>query len=446
MNCKEFGYAHLRAQESDLVDISKFAITEEQWDSEWDQSLTNDLPDRRWKRPVNRTDLINRFSSLYDILFSFDAESSRADTIMNDLFDILSQLSTYVIYDRIYSLKVYTRGDEEEIAQNGHVAAFETLLADLRRGVPRKDAVFYYLSIYKNKTRDYLNFYGLLKKKEDKANPQDPEAKKRSHAKADNRAKKPTVTSIRTASRIEDLAADSDGDIQMDRAPWIAVNPFEDDSDYQAENSRKILKIYLEQLLNNTNIPPAPLAVMYARVLYQMEKLLDADSVHVMVSQYMQKQNWSEDPDSPQYDQHIVHATQSVQENTTATAPDWAISRMKKMTVFELEKDSELTLHRLFDKTLFWGSAFREKSATVSDKFAPLLWGSIVYTDSYGKPQIENWAADVHNATVEKTARQIFEQKALLSYVMDELDENGRLKGAVRRKQQKAMKVGGVSR
>lgn len=451
MNCKEFSFFQLEKRGYDCAAFTKAVTAEGEFDSGWDkemQAISQDqsdtpdssaamIPNRKQQRPSKRALLIAQFSDNYAMLFSANTESSQADIIINDLIDILGQLTTYVIYNRICSLPVYKTGDEEEIAQEGHIAAFEKLLEDLNGGIPRKDAIFYYLTIYKNKTKDYLSFYGLLKKGEKEGKNSGVQKKA---------PKKPKVSDIRAAQSIESMTANQEGEIQVDRSPWFAVNPFEDETEYCASQSRQILKIYIEELLNNTNIPPAPLAVMYARVLYQMERLLDADSVETMTSQYMQAKNWSENPADQQYDEHIIKATEAVQHYSSSTAPDWAISRMGKMTVFELEKDSEASLHKLFEKNLFWGDAFREKSASVSDKFAPLLWGAIVYTDSYKKPQVENWATDIHNATVVKAAKKICTEDSLLSYVLEELDEKGKLRNEVHKKQQKATIRGGVCR
>ncbi len=445
---EQFAFSHVHSPEFAYDSYSKAQTTEEDFDQQMDESLFSsstithqsevaenaekDIPSRRWKRPKSRAALEKQFNEKYAALFSPASEYAQTDTAFNDLIDILGQLTTYVIYDRIWSLPVYRNGDEEEITQEGHIAAFEKLIEDVSCGKTRSDALYYYLTIYKNKTKDYLSFYGLLKRKKDSESTTDTK-----------KSKVPKVSDIRSAPSIESLTTNQDGEYQSDRMADFAVNPFDDESDYHVGNSREILKIYIQELLENTNIPPAPLAVMYARVLYQMERLLDADSVDEMVSQYMKKMNWSEDPEDSQYDEHIVRATEKVQRYANSTAPDWAIARMRKLTVCELGKDSEASLHSLFDSTLAWGKPFWEKCSTISEKFAPSLWGTIVYTDCYKKPQIENWATDLHNSTVVKAARKICLQQDLLEYILDELDDEGRLKGEVRKKQQKMSKQGG---
>ena len=518
---EQFAFSHMHSPEFAYDNYSKAQTTEEDFDQQMDEFLfssstithqsevsentENDLPSRRWKRPKSRAALEKQFNEKYFALFLPVFEYVQTDTVFNDLIDILGQLTTYVIYDRIWSLPVYRNGDEEEITQEGHIAAFEKLIEDVSCGKARSDALYYYLTIYKNKAKDYLSFYGLLKRKKDSESTT-----------GTKKSKVPKVSDIRSAPSIESLTTNQDGEYQSDRmsdfsvnpfddesnyhvgnsreilkiyiqellentnippAPLavmyarvlyqmerlldadsvdamvsqyqsdrmsdFSVNPFDDESNYHVGNSREILKIYIQELLENTNIPPAPLAVMYARVLYQMERLLDADSVDAMVSQYMVKMNWSEDPEDSQYDEHIVRATEKVQRYANSTAPDWAIARMGKLTVRELGKDSEASLHSLFDSTLSWGKPFWEKCSTISDKFAPSLWGTIVYTDCYKKPQIENWATDLHNSTVVKAARKICLQQDLLEYILDELDDEGRLKGEVRKKQQKMSKQGG---
>ena len=445
---EQFAFSHLHSPEFDHDKYSKAQTSEEDFDQEMDKSLfpsfsevnQNEIveenqqvmPSRSWKRPKSRAALEKQFSEKYILLFSPSAKYAQTDTAINDIIDILGQLTTYVIYDRISSLPVYRIGDEEEITQEGHIAAFEKIMEDVSIGKVRSDALYYYLTIYKNKTKDYLSFYGLLKRKKDSDG-----------STGTKKSKATKVSDIHSAPSIESLTTKHDGELQSDRMLDFSVNPFDDESDYHIEHSREILKIYIQELLDNTNIPPAPLAVMYARILYQMERLLDADSVDKMISQYMKKINWSEDPEDPQYDDHIVRATERVQRYATSTAPDWAITRMGKMTVRELGKDSEASLHNLFDSTLAWGKTFWEKCSSISEKFAPLLWGALVYTDHYKKPQIENWATDLHNSTVVKSARKICLQQGLLEYILDELDDKGRLKGEVRKKQQKKCKQGG---
>ena len=450
MDQKErFAFGHLDSTKFDYDSYSKAKKTEENFDHEMDEALfsssTNieqnetiesdekDAPTRSWKRPQSRTALERQFRDKYNALFFSKNKVTQAEMAINELIDILGQLTTYVIYERIWSFPVYKIGDEEEITQEGHIAAFEKLLEDIDRGSPRNDALYYYLTIYKYKTKDYLNFYGLLKRKKD-ANSNTGTRKSNT----------PKVSAIHSAPSIESLTTTHEGELLSDRMLDFSVNPFDDESDYHIEHCRKILKIYIEELLGNTNIPPAPLAVMYARVLYQLEKLLDANVVDKMVSQYMKKMNWSEDPKDSQYDEHLVKATEKIQQYSNSTASDWAIVRMGKQTVFELETDSETALHKLFDKTLVWGAAFREKVVSVSEKYPPLLWGAIVYTECYRKPQIENWATDIHNSTVVKTARRICVQQGLLNYVLEELDDRGRLKKEVRKKYQKGNNQGGA--
>lgn len=449
MNHEEFAFGHLEKRGFDRVGHNNAIQSEEDIEHDWvnppsdipnETQQNQDMPEtdervsvRRWKRPTNRGELENQFTVRYNALFSSNFEALESSAI-NDVIDILGQLATYVIYDRIWSLPVYREGDEEEITQDGHIAAFEKILQDIERGKPRENALFYYLTIYKNKIKDYLSFYGLLKREK---NESDSESRKTKGIK---------IADIHAAPSIESLTTNSDGELQSERMADFSVNPFDDNSSYHVENCRQILRIYIEELLNNTNIPPAPLAVMYARILYQMERLLDADAVDEMVSHYMKKMKWSEDPADPHYDEHLVKATEKIQRYSNATAPDWAITRMGKQTVSELGVDSETVLHQLFDRSLTWGEVFRKQVESVSEKYAPLLWGAIVYTDCYKKSQIENWATDIHNSTVVKAARRICAQEDLLSYVLEELDEDGRLKGEVRKKQKKQPKQGGVCR
>jgi len=456
MNSQDFVFNEFKKRGIDYSAYTNSCTSEDDFDTGWESTEEQDIseleriaqekaakvadrpsvPFRRWNWPKNRKALMEKFTQTYDDYLSpeHDLENEQAEELLGELLDLLGQLSTYVIYIRISSQPVYRIGDEEVITQDGHYDAMITLRSDKETGLHRREAIKYYLAIYKFKTMDYLDMYGLLKRKKQVKDDQQPVKEKKEYKSA-----------INSTASIEDLTTNQDDETATDRMLELSENPFEDDTSYLAEASRNILKIYLEELLDNTNIPPAPLAVMYARVLYQMERLLDPDTVDRMVSEYMAKKGWASDPGSKDYDMQLAtKATKAVQRYTTATAPDWAIARMGTMTVSELGSDSESALHRLFDDSLLWGGSFTEQLSVVADKFKPKTWGAIVYTSCYQKGQIENWAADIHNSTVIKSARRICTDPTLLEYVLEELSDEGRLKREVQKRQDKIGMAGAV--
>ena len=425
----DFDQGWLETEEQDISELERIAQAKAEKDAQ-----NMGVPFRRWTWPKNRKDLIQQFSHKYSTYISSESvcSDSKAEELLGELLDLLGQLSTYIIYMRISAQPVYRVGDEEVITQDAHADVMVTLRNDRDLQTHREDPISYYLQIYKFKTMDYLDTYGLLKRKKQK--DEDANAPKR---------KGGYKSAINSAASIEDLTTNQDDETALDRMLELSENPFEDDSSYFADASRNILKMYLEELMENSNIPPAPLAVMYARVLYQMERLLDPETVDTMVAEYLAKKGWNNNPSSDNYDIHLAaKATKEVQKYTTATAPDWAIARMGTMTVSELGEDSELVLHRLFDDGLLWGDSFTEQLSVVPDKFKPKTWGAIVYTECYQKGQIENWAADIHNSTVIKAARRICTDPTLLEYVLDELSDKGRLKREVQKRQDKVGKAG----
>lgn len=427
----DFDQGWVETEEQDISELERIAQAKAEKDAK-----KMGVPFRRWVWPKNRNELIQKFSQKYSAYISPEpvCSNERAEELLGELLDLLGQLSTYIIYMRISTQPVYRIGDEEVITQDAHADVMITLRNDRDLQTYREDSISYYLQIYKFKTMKYLDTYGLLKRKNQK--DADPTAPKR---------KGGYKGAINSAASIEDLTTNQDDEMALDRMLELSENPFEDDTGYFSDASRSILKMYLEELMENGNIPPAPLAVMYARVLYQMERLLDPETVDAMVSEYMGKKGWNNNPSSDNYDiQLAAKATKAVQKYTTATAPDWAIARMGNMTVSELGEDSELVLHRLFDDSLLWGDSFTEQLSVVSDKFKPKTWGAIVYTECYQKGQIENWTADIHNSTVIKSARRICTDPTLLEYVLDELSDKGRLKREVQKRQDKVGKAGAV--
>lgn len=427
----EFDQSWIETEDQDISELERVAQEKAAKDAE-----KMAVPFRRWIWPKNRNELIQKFNQIYnDYLFSTpNYTDAKAEELLGEMLDLLGQLSTYVIYMRISTQPVYRMGDEEVITQDAHTDVMIALRSDRDSGLRREDAISYYLQIYKFKTMDYLDTYGLLKRKKLSGN----EAK-------DTKGKGGYKSAINSAASIEDLTTNQDDETTTDRMLELSENPFEDYSSDFSDAARNILKLYLEELMENSNIPPAPLAVMYARVLYQMERLLDPDTIDTMTSQYMARKGWESDPTAKGYKANLAEkATKEVQKYTTATAPDWAISRMGTQTISELGSDSESVLHRLFDDTLMWGDPFNEQLTAVADKFQPQTWGALIYTACYPKSQIENWAADIHNSTVIKSARRICAAPTLLEYILDELSDKGRLKREVQKREEKIRKAGVV--
>lgn len=394
-------------------------------------AVSGRMSTRRWKRPARRKTVEEKFLEKYR---QYVSGAAGAEWLLNDLIDLLGQLCTYVIHDRIGGLSVYQSGDEEDITQEGHGAAFEKLMEDRISGCERSGALYYYTGIYRKKTMDYLRFYGLL-------NGKKPEEEKSSR-----HSRTVKKSDINAAWRMEDMMTGPDGEEMPDRRAEFSVDPFEDFAALEAQQSRMILRIYLQELMDNTNIPAAPLAVMYARILYQMERLLDPARIDKMVAKYMEKKNWADSDADQQYHTHLVKATEEIQKFTTATSPIWAMERMGTLSIGALGVDSETSVRVNFDASLGWGSRFTGQLSQPAPGMEPAVWADVVYTEAYGKSQIENWAADIHNATVTKTARCIVRDANLLEYVMDECNERGRLKKEIRKRIQQSKKKEGVCR
>jgi hypothetical protein len=331
--------------------------------------------------------------------------------------------SSLVIFGVTYFISfIYTRNEKF------HIAVAALLEEDCRLKTERPGCLEYYTGIYRNKTMDYLEFYGLLKKKKDKQ--QDPDTPQK-----DEQSGKITKSSIRAAQSMEGMIGE---DEDADRRLELSEDPF---SLYgYSQESRRILMVYLQELLAYDKAPGAALAVMYARVLYQLERLLDADCIERMAQAYMKQKKWSTDPEHKAYQRHLAKATAEIQKYTTATSPIWAMERIGRQTLGQMKVDSEVSLQVNFDAGLAWGEAFVSKLSEPAQIGGMVPWSDVVYLDYYSKEQIENWATDIHNSMAFKTAGIIVQDQALKQFVLDELGNKGRLKKALRDRMQQLQK------
>ncbi len=451
MNRQEFVRQEFRKRNIDLLE--NLEQEQEQEDvlsirldrSDWDEDMRRELeelyrkksekdkkkmavPFRRWVFPRDRKALEAKFREQYRCFVHGCKNAKGRYVSIDDMLDLLSQLNTYVIFARISKQRVYILGDEEDITQEGHIAVAALLEEDCRLKTERPGCLEYYTGIYRNKTMDYLEFYGLLKKKKDKQ--QDPDTPQK-----DEQSGKITKSSIRAAQSMEGMIGE---DEDADRRLELSEDPF---SLYgYSQESRRILMVYLQELLAYDKAPGAALAVMYARVLYQLERLLDADCIERMAQAYMKQKKWSTDPEHKAYQRHLAKATAEIQKYTTATSPIWAMERIGRQTLGQMKVDSEVSLQVNFDAGLAWGEAFVSKLSEPAQIGGMVPWSDVVYLDYYSKEQIENWATDIHNSMAFKTAGIIVQDQALKQFVLDELGNKGRLKKALRDRMQQLQK------
>ena len=381
-----------------------------------------------WCYPADRQAVKNQFSERYaEYMEVRNAERERF--LLNEMMDLMGQLNTYRIYGRIFRRGVYKLGDENNITQDAHIKLFESLQTDKADGLFRPNAVDYYSGIYKKQTMDYLRFYGLLKtrrqKEQEEAGGKGSVSEKKSRAK--NTVKK---SSIRSALSIEALTMNEDEEDISERKLFLASDSFEQLSNHQAK-SRKLLTIYLQELMSYSKQPAPPLAVMYARVLYQMERLLDAEAIDTLVDAYMREKGWVNSADDKYYDEHLSIATADVQKYTTSTSPDWALHRMGTKTIAVLTDESEACIQRLFDRSLCWSKSFSKALSQTAFGESSLLWRDVVYTRAFSRTDIERWACDTHNSILKTSAKIVCDTPELLNFVLEEIHPANKMKKAV---------------
>lgn len=386
---------------------------------------------RSWRYPANRKTLEKQFAEQYaDYITPRKPRVPEEDSrCLNDLLELLGKLCTYVIYNRIRGLMVYSLGDEETITQEGHEDAFLKLAGDKASGRARPGALFYYTTIYRNKTIDYLRHYGLWKSKAERERDA-AGIEKRRHA-------GPRKSDINNAASIEGMATNREGEIKLDQVKELAVRPFDDESKLSSAGSRELLMVYLRTLLDYRNKPAGPLAVVYARILYQLERQTDPETIDRQVQDYMARKNWSMDPTDEFYDAHLLEATSAAQKYTTATNPDWAISRMGNRNIAALVDDSEDSLNVNFSRKLRWGEAIRADLCTPFSETDSRNWCDVIYTHTYSKRQLEHWAADVHNATIKRAVPIVRRDTKLLAFVLEDVNDSNQMKKEIQNQMNK---------
>lgn len=382
--------------------------------------------EKQWQAPGGARVLKlleQRFLADYAEYVSGDEGMSKEweEELEQKLMVLLQKLTAYVIHRRICCSSVYHSDDEMTIVQEGHFDAFLSLRTDRQKRRMRTDPLAFYRRIYKNKTADYFRSYGLYASN----------AASEDEKKAD-RTGTVRKRDIACAGSLEALVKKDDGDSMMDSFRPLGVRDDHGAASRSARGNRQVLTVYLQELLEYDRKPSGPLAVMYARILYQMERILDPEAVDRELRACMEQHGWSTDPEDRHYAMHLTMAGEKIQQTRPATDPVWAMERMGDRTIRLLLADSEGSLHRLFDRSLFWGALIRGDLEDRAGPAGELLLGDLVYTGTYSKSRIEHWAADIHKTMVIRSAKSIRKQPELLEFVMEEMRGDGKLKTEIR--------------
>lgn len=142
------------------------------------------------------------------------------------------------------------------------------------------------------------------------------------------------------------------------------------------------LSIYVNTMMSYENDPQKPLALCFAKILYQLESLFKA----------------FEDP----------HTNSSI---------IWAWSRMGGKNLLQLGLDSQRSVQTYLNKNLYWKKPFLTK-LTEESPYAGILWRDLVYTQVFSKKETSNWVESIHKSVVIQTARKIQADEKLYESVM----------------------------
>lgn len=181
-----------------------------------------------------------------------------------------------------------------------------------------------------------------------------------------NRAKVNTVS-------LDDPIGDGNQTI-ADTIPGTQPNYGE--SDDKRKLYVEVFRIYCKSITNTNAFVPRCLALFYARVL---SHLLE------------------EIPDSK------------------ATSAKWAFERMRNLSVGNLTDDSEKIMQEDIDSKLAWGPLYVGQLDDIIDATGRgTILRKIIYTDTYDKGKIEDWADSMHNTTVKVARKEIAENSELV--------------------------------
>lgn len=384
-------YADDRLTRKAILELERELLDEDQDDGDMEESEeSEDAPPedeedsgtglriRGWSFPQNIRELEQDFVDDYRS-YALTNDPEIAHWLEQEMIRLLGEMCTYKIYLRIRYHFAYTWGEEERIADDGHVSAIEILRKKKARQEfieKSADILRYFRMIYLNKTRDYFRYWKQM---------------------AGKMLPIPTDTEIQTHSeRNKEFVKNSQAFVCRERKS----------KKYHAQ-VHKILMYYFRELMDYDKEPPKALAVMYARVLYQMEPLLDPEGIVEAIEAVMRKKNWSLDPDSIKYEQHWASARDEVENRPAGASPAWAVTRMGSRTIEELENDSELSMRRNFDTALAWGTSMRGKLNERPKDCVSACWRDMVYTECFSKGDIQGWADSVHDSTLKKTAKKL---------------------------------------
>lgn len=242
--------------------------------------------------------------------------------------------------------------DVDDALQDGSLAVSQKIEKDRLTHERQSGFPYYVRTIYRNKALDFI------KREYDKAQ------------------QNPVIS-------LDDLNTDGEGKIRE----FLGQDVFGELEESKLELERQsvcgqYLYMYVNTLMSYGNDPQKPLALCFAKILYQLEALFKA----------------LEDPQ-------------------TSSSITWAWSRMGEKNLLQLGMDSQCSVQTYLNKNLYWKKPFLTK-LTEESPYNGVLWKDLVYTQVFSKKQTSNWVESIHKSVFLQTARKMQADKKLYESVM----------------------------
>lgn len=342
---------------------------------------------------------------------------------LDDLFQLLTERHASGVFSIVSYHSKYTSGDELVAMQMGHTAVMELLNKDRTSATVREGITAYIKTIYRNQAREFLRtVYGYACRKEPEtgelADPLDPVVQARHPRK--------TKAAHYTEISLDGMATDSNGNNHQDRQKEIAGNPILDRLKIQERNRRahEKLTIYYQELLNYPGEPQKPIAVLYARSLYQIEKRFSPDEIEETAHAVMKRKRWHDN------ENNCICAAVEAQELAVDTSVKWGLQKMGDDKLGVLGERAILSLKKYYDSGLHWGSPYLECLHKPSPYNNHTIWSGLVYTATFSTAKISHWATDIHKEVVKRVSRVLDDpdsaNKSIYYEMMCEYFEEGR--------------------
>lgn len=339
------------------------------------------------------------FLALYNAYMTHSDKLSafRIQCLQDDLYTLLYQLSRGWAHRK--ALRYVAAGfnaNAEDALVIGCYYAHSKLLEDKAAGRYLDYPVAYYQRLAQNKAIDgyFRAEFGRLSPKKGKGQPDPADV----YTEDVHRRKEPYFISIDGMNR------DSDGNYHSDRSRELSYDPFADirrPEQERRELASEIYGIFIRELLNYSQEPQKPLAVMYGNILFQLAKIRGSDDLSL-----------------------AARASQKVQ------SPAWAHARMGNRTLVELGDFSEEVLSRSFRKPMYWGAGFRHHMQQYSS-VPNVLWGDIVYTETYSERQTSDWLESISKTIIQRCAHQVVRDQEKREFVEETFSYRNKFRKAL---------------